>query len=73
MADYIVKRGDTLTKIASNYGNRIAGNNINAKINTLVTVNGIANKDLIYVGQAINFSGSGSTSSSSSTPVQSKK
>ena len=38
MADYIVKRGDTLTKIASNYGNRIAGNNINAKINTLVTV-----------------------------------
>lgn len=73
MADYIVKRGDTLWGIASNYGNRIAGNTIDAKINTLVTVNGIANKDLIYVGQAINFSGSGSTSSSSSTPVQSKK
>lgn len=67
MADYTVKRGDSLWKIAKNYGSRISGNTINAKIDTLVAVNGIKNRNLIYVGQGINFSGSGSTSSSSTS------
>lgn len=65
MADYIVKRGDSLWKIASNFGSRIAGNTITAKINTLVAVNGIKNQNLIYVGQEINFAAGGSTSSAS--------
>lgn len=68
MTNYVVKRGDSLWKIASNYGQYISGNTINAKIDTLVAVNGIKNRNLIYVGQVINFaSGSGSTSSSSSS------
>lgn len=73
MADYIVKRGDSLWKIASNFGSRISGNTINAKIDTLVAVNGIKNRNLIYVGQGINFSGSGSASSPSAAPVQSNR
>lgn len=71
MTNYVVKRGDSLWKIASNYGQYISGNTINAKIDTLVAVNGIKNRNLIYVGQVINFaSGSGSTSSSSSSSAQ---
>lgn len=73
MADYVVKRGDNLTKIAKNYKSRIAGNTINAKIDTLVKVNNIANRNRIYVGQSINFSAKGSTSSSSSAKAQTAK
>lgn len=62
---YTVKRGDSLWRIAKNYGSSIAGNNINAKIDTLVKLNGIKNRNLIYVGQVIKLSGSGSGSSSS--------
>lgn len=64
---YTVKRGDSLWKISKNYGSSIAGNNINAKIDTLVKLNGIKNRNLIYVGQVLKLSGSGSTSSSSSS------
>jgi LysM repeat protein len=64
---YIVKRGDSLWKIASNHGSSIAGSNINAKIDTLVKLNNIKNRNLIYVGQVLKLSGSRSSSSSTST------
>lgn len=60
---YTVKRGDSLWRISQNYGSSIAGNTINAKIDTLVRLNGIKNRNLIYVGQVLKLSGSGSTSS----------
>jgi len=67
--DYIVKRGDSLWKIATDHASKIAGSTTQAKINTLVSVNGIKNPNLIYVGQNIYFSGSaaGNTTSSSAT------
>ena len=72
---YTVQRGDTLSKIASKYGSSIAGNTLNAKINTLVSLNGIKNRNLIYVGQVLKLSGTTSetdtSSSSGSTPPNS--
>lgn len=65
MTTYTVERGDSLWWIASNYGSSIAGNSINAKIDTLVQLNGIKNRNLIYVGQVLRLSGSESGSSSS--------
>ena len=65
MTTYTVERGDSLWWIASNYGSSIAGNSINAKIDTLVQLNGIKNRNLIYVGQVLKLSDSGSGSSSS--------
>lgn len=58
---YTVKRGDSLWKIASNYGSSIAGNTINAKIDTLVSLNGIKNRNLIYVGQVLKLSNTASS------------
>ena len=75
ITSYTVKRGDTLWDICSEYGSSISGNGIQAKINTLVRLNGIKNPDLILVGQVLKFSGSSgsssgsSSSSSSSTPT----
>lgn len=63
---YTVKRGDNLTKIAKNYSSSIAGNTINAKIDTLVALNNIKNRNLIYAGQVLKLSGTASSSSSSS-------
>jgi len=76
---YTVKRGDSLWKIAKTYPSSIAGSNINAKIETLINLNGVKrrksdNVPLIYVGQVIKLSGSSSgaasSSSASSLPTQ---
>lgn len=66
---YTVKRGDTLSGIAKKFSSSIAGNTINAKVDTLVKLNNIKNRNLIYVGQVLKLSGSASSSSpSASTP-----
>ena len=65
---YTVKRGDSLWKIAKMYPSSIAGSNTNAKIDTLVKLNSIKNKNLIYVGQVLKLSESGGSSSTSSGP-----
>lgn len=63
---YTVKRGDSLWRIASNYGSSIAGNNIWAKIETLRKLNNVKN-NLIYPNQVLKLSESVSSSSSSSS------
>lgn len=75
LATYTVKRGDSLWKIASggcgkNVSSSISGNTTNAKINTLVKLNDIKNRNLIYVGQVLKLSGSSSTKKSSSTSTK---
>lgn len=64
---YVVQRGDSLWKIATNFASSISGNTTNAKINTLVKLNNIKNKNLIYVGQKLKLSASGSSGSSTTT------
>lgn len=79
LATYTVKRGDNLTKIASgkssggkNVANSISGSTVQAKINTLVKLNNIKNKNIIYVGQVLKLSGSASSTSSSSSTASNK-
>lgn len=67
---YTVKRGDTLSGIASTYGSSIAGNTLNAKIDTLVALNGIKNRNLIYVDQVLKLSGTAGTTSASVNTIQ---
>lgn len=55
---YTVKKGDTLSQIASKYASSIKGSTLNAKIKTLCSINGIKDPDYIIVGQTIKFSGS---------------
>lgn len=64
---YTVKRGDTLWSICGTYGSSISGSNRNEKINTLVSLNGIKNRNLIYVGQVLKLSGGSSSGSSGSS------
>lgn len=61
---YTVKSGDTLSGIAADYGTTVSA---------LVQLNGIANPDLIYVGQVINLPGgtSGGGTSATTYTVQS--
>lgn len=72
LTTYKVKRGDNLTKIANGSCGKdvaasISGSTVNAKINTLVELNNIKNRNLIYVGQVLKLSSASSSSSSSST------
>lgn len=67
VSTYTVKRGDTLWAICTTYASSISGSNTNAKIDTVVKLNNIKNRDLIYVGQVLKFSGSASSSTSSSS------
>ena len=80
LATYKVKRGESLWLIASgkssggkNVANSISGNTINAKIDTLVKLNDIKNRNLIYVGQVLKLSGSSSSSSGSGSGSSSSK
>lgn len=71
LATYTVKSGDNLTKICdgrcgADVAASIAGSTVNAKINTLVNVNNLPDRNLIYVGQVLKLS-SGASSPSSST------
>ena len=77
LATYTVKRGDSLWAICSgsrgtNVSNSISGNTINAKINTLVSLNGIRNPNLIYVGQVLKLSGSASSSNTAASTISNK-
>lgn len=69
---YTVKRGDNLTKIANGSCGKdvaasISGSTVNAKINTLVELNNIKNRNLIYVGQVLKLSSATSSSTTTST------
>lgn len=74
---YTVKWGDTLWDLAIDYASSIAGNTINARIDTVVKLNNLTkyweNGILyvpLYVGQVLKFSESGSSSSSSSSTTK---
>lgn len=64
-----VQKGDTLSGIAQTYGQYIAGSTINDKVNTLVKLNGIPNKDVIAIGQKIKLSGSAPAKNASNMAV----
>lgn len=63
----IVERGDTLTQIAVDYAGGYS------KYKQLAAINNISNPDLIFVGQKIYLTSSGSSGSGSSTSANSNK
>ena len=65
----VVEKNDTLSQIALTYKAFISGETNNHRINTLVKVNKLTNKNYIVVGQKIYFK---TTSSSSSAASSSK-
>lgn len=69
----LVERGDTLWWIATTYGKYISGSTTSKKIDTLVSINKIKDRNLIYVGQKIYFSSSGSSGGSSSASTNREK
>lgn len=74
LTTYTVKRGDNLTKIANgscgkNVASSISGSTVSAKIDTLVKLNNIKNRNLIYVGQVLKLSGSASAKTSNAPDV----
>lgn len=76
LTTYTVKRGDNLTKIADGRCGKevaasISGNTVSAKIDTLVALNNIKNRNLIYVNQVLKLSGTASSSSTSSDGTKS--
>ena len=73
VSKYTVKRGDTLWGIATSYSSSISGSTINAKIDTIVKLNKIKNRDLIYPGQVLTLNGSGSGSGNSPEPTNKPK
>lgn len=69
---YTAKRGDTLWAIANAHKDKISGNTIAKKIDTLCQINKIKDENLIHVDQQIKFSNT-TSSSKSSTPAKSNK
>lgn len=63
----LVERGDTLSQIAVDYAGGYS------KYKQLAAINNISNPDLIYVGQKIYLTSSGSSGSGSSTSTNSNK
>ena len=58
MATYTVKKGDTLSAIAKQYG---------STVNDIAKANGISNPNLIYAGQTLNIGGSTTDKTTSAT------
>lgn len=72
-ASYTIKRGENLWSLAAGkygteYSSAIPGNTTNAKIDNLVRINNITNRNLVYPNQIIYLNDNGKTSSSS-TPT----
>ena len=70
MANYTVKKGDTLSAIAKQYG---------STVDDIAKANGISNPNLIYAGQTLNIGGNDSptsqntaTTPATTTPAQSQ-
>lgn len=64
---YKVESGDSLSWIAQEYRQYISGSTNAARVQTLVQLNNISNPNLIYIGQILKLSASGSSGGSSST------
>lgn len=64
---YTVKSGDTLWAIATNYANDIEGTTTNDRVNTLVSLNNIKDKNYIVVGQVLKLNGEADDPASNNT------
>lgn len=62
-----VVKGDTLWDIAKTYPDYISGSTIQARINTMVSLNHIHNPNYIVVGQVIKLSGSATAAPTNNT------